>query len=397
LTYKAIYEFTLATTSKSKKEGLSMLPEQSKSTRSVGIPLGLGIFFMPLIFAWFTLRKGHSVLARVLALGWCGLLVLSVLVADGDKNKRDKQPTNTASVQASNEGGVDTEALAQRKSEHERETLFCQILERTRKQYKEARALSNSIAKEKASAAAVQARKDALGDIPESFVGWVAQVKNVSALSSTLSLNVGLPCDKVKVELKHTRLANSEDEAIFASLEKGGWVLVSGSFYPGTKERDHFREMSITESGSMDEPEFQVAFFKVKPIKNETERHTTEEEAQLRATLASFHDELLKEIAAKVESTTNPAHDQLSSMLEQQRRSVFAAFLVESGESCQSVTKTFYQGSDDDGNAFWNVACSKGNSYVIQVNSDATGTTQILDCAVLKALNAGTCFTKFKN
>ena len=92
----------------------------------------------------------------------------------------------------------------------------------------------------------------------------------------------------------------------------------------------------------------------------------------------------------------NPAHDQLSSMSEPQRRSVLAAFLVKSGERCSEVTKTYYQGSDRTGNAFWNAACSRGASFVIQVNNDSTGSTRILSCAVLKAVNGGTCFTKFK-
>lgn len=93
----------------------------------------------------------------------------------------------------------------------------------------------------------------------------------------------------------------------------------------------------------------------------------------------------------------NPAHEQLSSMSEQQRQSVLAKFLVKSGERCSSVTKTFYQGSDKKGNAFWNAACAGGDAFVIQVNNDATGSTRILSCEVLKAVNGGTCFTKFKS
>lgn len=96
-------------------------------------------------------------------------------------------------------------------------------------------------------------------------------------------------------------------------------------------------------------------------------------------------------------ASANPAHDQISAMSEQQRRSVLAAFLVKSGERCSSVTKTFYQGSDKKGNAFWNAACANGDSFVIQVNNDATGSTRILSCKVLEAVNGGTCFTKFKS
>ncbi len=41
--------------------------------RSVGVLLGIGIFFIPYIFAWFTLREGHSSVARWVAFIWLGL------------------------------------------------------------------------------------------------------------------------------------------------------------------------------------------------------------------------------------------------------------------------------------------------------------------------------------
>jgi len=93
----------------------------------------------------------------------------------------------------------------------------------------------------------------------------------------------------------------------------------------------------------------------------------------------------------------NPAHEMLSRMSEEQRCSALAAFLVKSGERCSNVTGTFYQGSDKMGNAFWNAACEGGDSYVIQVNNDSSGSTRILSCKVMKAVGGGTCFTKFKS
>ena len=56
--------------------------------RSVGFLLGLGIFFMPIIFAWFTLRKGHSNVARIIAFVWLGLMLV-VSCSDLDKAKID--------------------------------------------------------------------------------------------------------------------------------------------------------------------------------------------------------------------------------------------------------------------------------------------------------------------
>ncbi|HIF9402629.1 TPA: WYL domain-containing protein [Photobacterium damselae] len=38
--------------------------------RKVGIWLGLGIFFYPVIFSWLTLRNGYSIAARLISLSW---------------------------------------------------------------------------------------------------------------------------------------------------------------------------------------------------------------------------------------------------------------------------------------------------------------------------------------
>lgn len=46
--------------------------------RRVGLLLGLGIFFVPFVFSWFTLRKGHTKVARVVAFSW---LVIALLIA----------------------------------------------------------------------------------------------------------------------------------------------------------------------------------------------------------------------------------------------------------------------------------------------------------------------------
>jgi len=44
--------------------------------RKVGGLLGLGIFVMPYIFSWFTLRAGYSKTARIVSFAWLGWVVL---------------------------------------------------------------------------------------------------------------------------------------------------------------------------------------------------------------------------------------------------------------------------------------------------------------------------------
>ena len=54
--------------------------------RKVSFILGLGIFFFPGIFAWFTLRKGHSVASRIVAFSWVALSFILVMASGGDKS-----------------------------------------------------------------------------------------------------------------------------------------------------------------------------------------------------------------------------------------------------------------------------------------------------------------------
>jgi len=91
----------------------------------------------------------------------------------------------------------------------------------------------------------------------------------------------------------------------------------------------------------------------------------------------------------------NPAHDQLAGMSIPKRASALASLLRASDERCTSAKRTFYQGSDNKGNAFWNVECSEGSAYLVQVNNDTRGSTRILSCKALKAVAGMNCFRKF--
>lgn len=91
----------------------------------------------------------------------------------------------------------------------------------------------------------------------------------------------------------------------------------------------------------------------------------------------------------------NPAHDELIALSEPKRAAMLAKLLQASGEQqCSSVTRTFFQGRDRDGNAYWNVVCAEGPSYSIRVDNNATGSTRITDCGVLKRVGAP-CFKSF--
>ncbi len=51
------------------------------SIRRVGLALGIGIFLMPYIFSWFTLRPGYSRTSKILSFGWLGLILMVAVLA----------------------------------------------------------------------------------------------------------------------------------------------------------------------------------------------------------------------------------------------------------------------------------------------------------------------------
>ncbi|HWT51685.1 MAG TPA: Ltp family lipoprotein [Caulobacter sp.] len=61
--------------------------QASGATRRVGAALGIGIFLLPWIFAWFLLRRGYSTLARLIAFGWLLAFILFAIVGGGGSNQ----------------------------------------------------------------------------------------------------------------------------------------------------------------------------------------------------------------------------------------------------------------------------------------------------------------------
>lgn len=78
----------------------------------------------------------------------------------------------------------------------------------------------------------------------------------------------------------------------------------------------------------------------------------------------------------------------------EQRGTTLAVLLKRSGETCEAAARTFFQGLDAKGNAYWNIACKGGKTFSIRVNNDSVGSTNIVDCAMLKLLTVK-CFVKF--
>jgi hypothetical protein len=47
-----------------------------------------------------------------------------------------------------------------------------------------------------------------------------------------------------------------------------------------------------------------------------------------------------------------------------------------------------------DNSAFWSVQCSNGKSYQVSILANATGSTRVMDCKLVKAVANVSCFQK---
>ncbi len=76
-------------------------------TRKVGVGLGLGIFFLPYVFSWFTLRQGHTTLAKTVSFIWLGLVVFVWATHSNESKTTNSSAVQTSSYQATSESPKD--------------------------------------------------------------------------------------------------------------------------------------------------------------------------------------------------------------------------------------------------------------------------------------------------
>lgn len=80
--------------------------QQQKPVRKVSFLLGLGIFLLPIIFAWFTLRQGYRTQARVVSFFW---LIFTLIVAFApSSNTTSSSNTSVEQVASVSDNSQDT-------------------------------------------------------------------------------------------------------------------------------------------------------------------------------------------------------------------------------------------------------------------------------------------------
>ena len=99
---------------------------------------------------------------------------------------------------------------------------------------------------------------------------------------------------------------------------------------------------------------------------------------------------------ATAANATNEHSQKLLNMTEKDRNTTWTLLLQKSGEKCDRVVRTMFQGSSRHDDS-WNVACQNGKSYSVGVYPGPEGKTQILGCKELEFVTKGTarCWVKF--
>lgn len=77
--------------------------DAAPAKRKVGFLLGIGILFLPIVFAWFLLRDGHTTRARVIGFIWLALVTLGAISRSQDAAHTAASKEEAASTVAAQE------------------------------------------------------------------------------------------------------------------------------------------------------------------------------------------------------------------------------------------------------------------------------------------------------
>ena len=99
-------------------------------------------------------------------------------------------------------------------------------------------------------------------------------------------------------------------------------------------------------------------------------------------------------LALAATAFANEGHQLLLSQTKDERATTLAGILQTSGKTCATVSRSFLQGTDEHQAAYWNVECSEGETYVIQIPVNSQ--TRVLECKIMAMIGVR-CFTRFDN
>lgn len=92
----------------------------------------------------------------------------------------------------------------------------------------------------------------------------------------------------------------------------------------------------------------------------------------------------------------NRSSDALRQSSAAERKAALEAALRETGKACDRVDRTFFQGQDSEGTAYWNVVCDEGEALSLQFSADEHNRVRVVECNLLEHTGRP-CFTAFNH
>lgn len=71
--------------------------------RTVGLTLGIGIFLVPYVFSWFTLRRGYTKNAKIIAFLWLGIMCLGAISGTNQNSRQGFRQTSVTGIPRNDE------------------------------------------------------------------------------------------------------------------------------------------------------------------------------------------------------------------------------------------------------------------------------------------------------
>ena len=226
-------------------------------TRKMSFLLGAGIFLFPIIFAWFTLRKGYSTLARIITFVW---LIILLLVFFADNGNLKSLSHHTSSSNSSNTPSIQLTSLMPTS-----EKQFIDTINEYAALYNQAdNELKKSIVWKQRDAAI---RKLSLTPTGENENGWVGIIESLGTNGEGKAYIAIRISDKIVVKTWSNAFSDISDNTlipqssplynILAELKTGARVQFSARL---------ISYANLTEAGKMNDPELISRFNTIKSI-----------------------------------------------------------------------------------------------------------------------------------
>ncbi len=236
------------------------MTEIINENRKVSVLLGFGILFIPLIFSWFLLRKGHSSISRIFGFGW---LVVTLIIALGGGD--------TSSDIKSYESMLQSEIRNQSQIENPiDQNNFIEIVENYSNQYQQA---ENDLLKSKA-----RKQRGIETRAFRNVSNWVGIIEEMATTGEGHAyLSIIIPNTNIKIKTWNNTISDMFSNTLIkngnalymtiAEMNDDDVIYFSGYFEKSsTNKLDSIEEGSLTEYGSMISPEFIFHFTNIEKI-----------------------------------------------------------------------------------------------------------------------------------